>query len=34
MKVKLITLKHHEDYGHNWYVQILHTRRYALCQNV
>jgi len=32
MKVKLITLKHHEDYGHNWYVQVLHTKQWALFQ--
>jgi len=30
--VKLITLKHHEDYGHNWYVQVLHTKQWALFQ--
>lgn len=32
MKVKLITLKHRYDYGHDWYAQILHTRKWALFQ--
>jgi len=30
--MKLITLKHREDYGHDWYVQILHTKNWALFQ--
>jgi len=30
--VNLISLKHREDYGHEWYVQILHTKRWALLQ--
>ena len=30
--MKLITLKHRYDYGHDWYVQILHTRNWALLQ--
>ena len=30
--MKLITFKHRYDYGHDWYVQILHTKRYALLQ--
>ena len=30
--MKLITFKHRYDYGHDWYVQILHTKRYALFQ--
>ena len=32
MKVKLITLKHREDYGTELYVQILHNRHWALLQ--
>ena len=30
--MNLISLKHREDYGHEWYVQILHTKRWALLQ--
>jgi len=30
--MKLITLKHRYDYGHDWYAQILHTKRWALFQ--
>jgi len=30
--VNLISLKHREDYGHEWYVQVLHTKRWALLQ--
>jgi len=30
--MKLITLKHRYDYGHDWYVQILHTKQWALFQ--
>ena len=30
--MKLITLKHREDYGHDWYAQILHTKNWALFQ--
>jgi hypothetical protein len=30
--MKLISFKHRYDYGHDWYVQILHTKRYALLQ--
>ena len=30
--MKLITLKHREEYGHDWYVQILHTKNWALFQ--
>ena len=30
--MKLISFKHREDYGHDWYVQVLHTKRWALLQ--
>jgi len=30
--MKLITLNHRYDYGHDWYAQILHTRNWALFQ--
>ena len=30
--MKLITLKHRYDYGHDWYAQILPTRKWALLQ--
>jgi len=30
--MNLITLKHRYDYGHDWYVQLLHTKRWALFQ--
>jgi hypothetical protein len=30
--MKLISFKHQEDFGHDWYVQILHTKRWALFQ--
>jgi hypothetical protein len=30
--MKLISFKHREDYGHEWYVQVLHTKRWALLQ--
>jgi hypothetical protein len=30
--MKLITLKHRYDYGHDWYAQILHTKNWALFQ--
>ncbi len=30
--MKLISFKHREDYGHEWYVQILHNKRWALLQ--
>ncbi len=30
--MRLISFKHREDYGHEWYVQILHTKRWALLQ--
>jgi len=31
--MKLITFKHHYDYGHDWYVQILHNKHWALIQS-
>ena len=30
--MKLISFKHREDYGHDWYVMVLHTKRWALFQ--
>jgi hypothetical protein len=30
--MKLISFKHREDYGHEWYVQIIHNKRWALLQ--
>ena len=30
--MKLISFKHREDYGHEWYVQVLHNKRWALLQ--
>jgi len=30
--MRLISFKHHEDYGHEWYVQVLHNKRWALLQ--
>jgi hypothetical protein len=30
--MKLISFNHREDYGHEYYVQILHTKRWALLQ--
>ena len=30
--MNLITLKHRYDFGHDWYVQLLHTKRWALFQ--
>jgi len=30
--MKLITFKHRYDYGHDWYVQIFHTKNWALFQ--
>jgi hypothetical protein len=30
--MKLISFRHREDYGHEWYVQVLHTKRWALLQ--
>ena len=30
--MKLISFKHKVDYGDEWYVQILHNKRWALLQ--
>lgn len=30
--MKLISFKHQEDFGHDWYVQVLHTKQWALFQ--
>jgi len=30
--MKLISFKHRYDYGHDWYVQILYTKYWALFQ--
>jgi len=30
--MKLISFRHREDFGHEWYVQILHNKRWALLQ--
>ena len=30
--MKLISFKKREDYGHELYVQVLHTKRWALLQ--
>lgn len=30
--MKLISLKHRVDWGQEWYVQVLHTKRWALLQ--
>ena len=30
--MRLISFKHCEDYGHEWYVQVLHNKRWALLQ--
>jgi len=30
--MKLIKFNHQEDYGHDWYVQLLLTKRWALFQ--
>jgi hypothetical protein len=30
--MKLITFKHQEDFGHEWYVQVLHNKHWALLQ--
>jgi hypothetical protein len=31
--MKLISFKHREDYGHDWYVMVLHTKRWAVSWN-
>ena len=30
--MKLIKFAHEEDFGHEWYVQVLFTKRWALFQ--
>ena len=30
--MKLITFKHRYDYGHDWYVQVFHTKKWAFFQ--
>jgi hypothetical protein len=30
--MKLISFKHREDYGHEWYVQVFHNKRWTLFQ--
>jgi hypothetical protein len=30
--MKLFKFSHREDFGHEWYVQILHNKRWALFQ--
>jgi hypothetical protein len=30
--MRLVSFKHREDYGHEWYVQVLHNKRWALLQ--
>jgi hypothetical protein len=30
--MKLISFKYREDYGHEWYVQVFHNKRWALLQ--
>ena len=30
--MNIIKLSHREDFGHNWYVQVLFTKRWALFQ--
>ena len=30
--MKLISFKHREDYGHEYYAQIFHNKRWALLQ--
>ena len=32
MNFSVITVKHRYDYGHDWYIQLLHTKRWALFQ--
>jgi hypothetical protein len=32
MKINLIKLKHRYDFGHEFYVQILNTKRWSLFQ--
>ncbi len=30
--MNIISVKHRYDFGHDWYVQVLHTKRWALFQ--
>jgi hypothetical protein len=30
--MKLISFKHREDYGDEWYAQVLHNKRWAILQ--
>jgi hypothetical protein len=30
--MNIISFNHREDYGHDWYVRVLHTKRWALFQ--
>ncbi len=30
--MKLISFRHHEDFGHELYLQVLHNKRWALLQ--
>ena len=30
--MKLISFRHREDFGHEWYVQVLHNKHWALLQ--
>ena len=30
--MSLIKLKHREDFGHDWYVQLLNIKKYSLLQ--
>ncbi len=32
MAMKLIKFNHQEDYGHDWYVRLLFTKRWAFFQ--
>jgi hypothetical protein len=30
--MSIINFKHREDYGHDWYVQVLNVRRWSVLQ--
>ena len=30
--MKIVSFKHNRDYGHEWYVQVLHNKQWALLQ--
>jgi hypothetical protein len=30
--MKIVSFKHKRDYGHEWYVQVFHNKRWALLQ--